>query len=89
MSKVELRLNGLIDAFKNKMDEISKLKEFEKALLDDELEVNHNEQMFTQFKGIDKYDFELLILEEIVKSLEYVRTGEYKRANYIKFKYYL
>lgn len=79
MSKVELRLNGLIDAFKNKMDEISKLKEFEKALLDDELEVNHNEQMFTQFKGIDKYDFELLILEEIVKSLEYVRTGEYKR----------
>lgn len=83
MSKVELRLNGLIDAFKNKMDEISKLKEFEKALLDDELEVNHNEQMFTQFKGIDKYDFELLILEEIVKSLEYVRTGEYKRAKEI------
>jgi hypothetical protein len=81
MSKVELRLNGLIDAFKNKMDEISKLKEFEKALLDDELEVNHNEQMFTQFKGIDKYDFELLILEEIVKSLEYVRTGEYKRGD--------
>lgn len=81
MSKVELRLNGLIDAFKNKMDEIRKLNELEKALLDDELEVNHNEQMFTQFKGIDKYDFELLILEEIVKSLEYVRTGEYKRED--------
>ena len=31
MSKVELRLNGLIDALKNKMDEIRKLKELEKA----------------------------------------------------------
>lgn len=81
MSKVELRLNALIDAFKNKMDEIRKLNELEKALLDDELEVNHNEQMFTQFKGIDKYDFKLMILEEIVKSLEYVRTGEYKRED--------
>ncbi len=81
MSKVELRLNTLIDAFKNKMDEIRKLNELEKALLDDELEVNHNEQMFTQFKGIDKYDFKLMILEEIVKSLEYVRTGEYKRED--------
>lgn len=79
MSTVELRLNELIDALKNKMDEIRKLKELEKAFLDDELEVNHNEQMVTQFKGIDKYDFELLILEQIVKSLEYVRTGEYKR----------
>lgn len=37
MSKVELRLNTLIDAFKNKMDEIRKLNELEKALLDDEL----------------------------------------------------
>lgn len=81
MSKVELRLNTLIEAFKNKMDEIRKLNELEKALLDDELEVNHNEQMFTQFKGIDKYDFKLMILEEIVKSLEYVRTGEYKRED--------
>lgn len=81
MSKVELRLNTLIDAFKNKMDEIRKLNELEKALLDDELEVNRNEQMFTQFKGIDKYDFKLMILEEIVKSLEYVRTGEYKRED--------
>lgn len=81
MSKVELRLNTLIDAFKNKMDEIRKLNELEKTLLDDELEVNHNEQMFTQFKGIDKYDFKLMILEEIVKSLEYVRTGEYKRED--------
>ncbi len=81
MSKVELRLNTLIDAFKNKMDEIRKLNELEKALLDDELEVNHNEQMFTQFKGIDKYDFKLMILEEIVKSLEYVKTGEYKRED--------
>ncbi len=81
MSKVELRLNTLIDAFKNKMDEIRKLNELEKALLDDELEVNHNEQMFTQFKGIDKYDFKLMILEEIVKLLEYVRTGEYKRED--------
>lgn len=79
MSTVELRLNELIDALKNKMDEIRKLKELEKAFLDDELEVNHNEQMVTQFKGIDKYDFELLILEQIVKSLEYVRTGEYTR----------
>lgn len=81
MSKVELRLNTLIDAFKNKMDEIRKLNELEKALLDDELEVNHNEQMFTQFKGIYEYDFKLMILEEIVKSLEYVRTGEYKRED--------
>lgn len=81
MSKVELRLNTLIDAFKNKMDEIRKLNELEKALLDEELEVNHNEQMFTQFKGIDKYDFKLMILEEIVKSLEYVKTGEYKRED--------
>lgn len=81
MSKVELRLNTLIDAFKNKMDEIRKLNELEKALLDDELEVNHNEQTFTQFKWIDKYDFKLMILEEIVKSLEYVRTGEYKRED--------
>lgn len=81
MSKVELRLNALIDAFKNKMDEIRKLNELEKALLDDELEVNHNEQMFTQFKGIYEYDFKLMILEEIVKSLEYVRTGEYKRED--------
>ena len=81
MSTVELRLNELIDALKNKMDEIRKLKELEKAFLDDELEVNHNEQMVTQFKGIDKYDFELLIFEEIVKSLEYVRTGEYKRED--------
>lgn len=79
MSKVELRLNGLIDALKNKMDEIRKLKELEKAFLDDELEVSHNEQTFTQLKKIDKYDFQLLILEDIVKSLEYVRTGEYKR----------
>lgn len=79
MSKVELRLNELIDAYKNKMDEIRKLNELEKAFLDDELEVNHNEQMFTRFKAIDKYDFELLILEQIVRSLEYVRTGEYKR----------
>ena len=63
------------------MDEIRKLNELEKALLDDELEVNHNEQMFTQFKGIDKYDFKLMILEEIVKSLEYVKTGEYKRED--------
>ena len=81
MSTVELRLNELIDACKNKMDEIRKLNELEKAFLDDELEVNHNEQMFTQFKGIDKYDFKLMILEEIVKSLEYVRTGEYKRED--------
>ena len=58
MSKVELRLNVLIEAYKNKMDEIRKLNELEKAFLDDELEVNHNEQMFTQFKGIDKYDFD-------------------------------
>lgn len=79
MSKVELRLNVLIDAYKNKMDEIRKLNELEKAFLDDELEVNYNEQMSTQFKTIDKYDFELLILEQIVESLEYVRTGEYKR----------
>lgn len=80
MSKVELRLNLLIDAYKNKMDEIRKLNELEKAFLDDELEVNHNEQMFTQFKGINKYDYDLLILEQIVKSLEYVRTGEYKKG---------
>ena len=60
------------------MDEIRKLNELEKAFLEDELEVNHNEQMFTQFKGIDKYDFELMVLEQIVESLEYVRTGEYK-----------
>lgn len=79
MSKVELRLNTLIDALKNKMDEIRKLNELEKAFLDDELEVNDNEQMFTQFKVICKYDSKLMILEEIVKSLEYVRTGEYKR----------
>lgn len=72
MSKVELRLNVLIEAYKNKMDEIRKLNE---------LEVNHNEQMFTQFKGIDKYDFELMVLEQIVESLEYVRTGEYKRGD--------
>ncbi len=81
MSKVELRLNELINGFKYKMDEIRKLSELEKAFLDDELEVNHNEQMFTQFKGIDKYDFELFILEQIVKSLEYVRTGEYKKGD--------
>lgn len=67
MSKVELRLNGLIDAFKNKMDEIRKLNELEKAFLDDELEVNHNKQMFTRFKKIDKYDFELMVLEQIVE----------------------
>ena len=79
MTEMEYRLNALIDAFKNKMAKIRKLKELEKALLDGELEVNHNEQMFTQFKGIYKYDFELVILEQIVKSLEYVRTGEYKR----------
>lgn len=79
MSKVELRLNVLIEAYKNKMDEIRKLNELEKAFLDDELEVNHNEQMFTKFKVIDKYDFELMVLEQIVESLEYVRTGEYKR----------
>ncbi len=81
MTEMEYRLNALIDAFKNKMDKIRKLKELEKALLDGELEVNHNEQMFTQFKGIDKYDFELVILEQIVKSLEYVRTGEYKKGD--------
>lgn len=81
MSKVELRLNELINAFKYKMDEIRKLSELEKAFLDDELEVNHNEQMFIQFKGIDKYDFELFILEQIVKSLEYVKTGEYKKGD--------
>lgn len=69
MSKVELRLNVLIEAYKNKMDEIRKLNELEKAFLDDELEVNHNEQMFIQFKGIDKYDFELMVLEQIVESL--------------------
>lgn len=81
MTEIEYRLNALIDAFKNKMDKIRKLKELEKSFLDGELEVNHNEQTFTQFKGIDKYDFELVIIEEIVKSLEYVRTGEYKRGN--------
>lgn len=80
MSKVELRLNELINGFKYKMDEIRKLSELKKAFLDDELEVNHNEQMFTQLKG-DKYDFELFILEQIVKSLEYVRTGEYKKGD--------
>lgn len=78
MTEMEYRLNALINAFKNKMDKIRKLNELEKAILDDELEVNHNEQMFTQFKGIDKYDFELMVLEQIVESLEYVRTGEYK-----------
>lgn len=81
MSTVELRLNELIDALKNKMDEIRKLKELEKAFLDDELEVSRNEPTFTQLKKIDKYDFQLLIFEEIVKSLEYVRTGEYKRGD--------
>lgn len=81
MSKVELRLNGLIDALKNKIDELRKSKELEKAFLDDELEVNDNEQMFTQFKVICKYDFELLVLEQILKTLEYVRTGEYKRED--------
>lgn len=65
MSKVELRLNELINGFKYKMDEIRKLSELEKAFLDDELGVNHNEQMFTQFKG-DKYDFE----EEWTYSIE-------------------
>lgn len=79
MSKVELRLNGLIDALKNKIDELRKSKELEKAFLDDELEVNDNEQMYTQFKV--KYDSKLMILEEILKSLEYVRTGEYKRED--------
>lgn len=44
MSIVELRLNELIDACKNKMDEIRKLNELEKAFLDDELEVNHKEK---------------------------------------------
>lgn len=58
MSTVELRLNELIDACKNKMDEIRKLNELEKAFLDDELEVNHKEKMFTRLKEIDKYDFE-------------------------------
>lgn len=81
MSKVELRLNGLIDALKNKIDELRKSKELEKVFLDDELEVNDNEQMFRQFKEICKYDSKLMILEEIVKSLEYVRTGEYKRED--------
>lgn len=81
MSKVELRLNGLIDALKNKIDELRKSKELEKAFLDDELEVNDNEQMFRQFKEICKYDSKSMILEEIVKSLEYVRTGEYKRED--------
>lgn len=81
MSKVELRLNGLIDALKNKIDELRKSKELEKAFLDDELEVNDNEQMSTQFKIICKYDSKLMILEEILKSLEYVRTGEYKRED--------
>lgn len=81
MSKVELRLNGLIDALKNKIDELRKSKELEKAFLDDELEVNDNEQMPTQFKIICKYDSKLMILEEILKSLEYVRTGEYKRED--------
>lgn len=38
-------------------------------------------EMFTRLKEIDKYDFELLVLEQIVKSLEYVRTGEYKRED--------
>ena len=79
MSKVELRINELIDAYKNKIDEIRKLNELEKAFLDDELEVNHKEQMFTQFKEINKYDLELMVLEQIVESLEYVRTGKYKR----------
>ena len=37
--------------------------------------------MFTQFKIICKYDSKLMILEEILKSLEYVRTGEYKRED--------
>lgn len=81
MSKVELRLNGLIDALKNKIDELRKSKELEKAFLDNELEVNDNEQMLTQFKVICKYDSKLMILEEILKSLEYVRTGEYKRED--------
>lgn len=81
MSKVELRLNGLIDALKNKIDELRKSNELEKAFLDDELEVNDNEQMFRQFKEICKYDCKLMILEEIVKTLEYVRTGEYKRED--------
>lgn len=81
MSTVELRLNELIDACKNKMDEIRKLNELEKAFLDDELEVNHKEKMFTRLKEIDKYDFELLVLEQILKTLEYVRTGEYKRED--------
>lgn len=81
MSKVELRLNGLIDALKNKIDELRKSKELEKAFLDNELEVNDNEQMLTQFKVICKYDSKLMILEEILKSLEYVRTGEYKRGD--------
>lgn len=81
MSKVELRLNGLIDALKNKIDELRKSKELEKAFLDDELEVNDNEQMFRQFKEICEYDSKLMILEEIVKALEYVRTGEYKRED--------
>ena len=74
MSTVELRLNELIDACKNKMDEIRKLNELEKAFLDDELEVNHKEKMFTRLKEI-----ELLVLEQILKTLEYVRTGEYTR----------
>lgn len=56
MSTVELRLNELIDACKNKMDEIRKLNELEKAFLDDELEVNHKEKMFTRLKEIDKKD---------------------------------
>lgn len=75
MSKVELRLNELINGFKYKMDEIRKLSELEKAFLDDELEVNHNEQMFTQFKG-DKYDFELFILEQMFEELGYKRRAD-------------
>lgn len=53
-------------------------QQLESALFD-ELEVNHKEKMFTRLKEIDKYDFELLVLEQILKTLEYVRTGEYTR----------
>lgn len=76
----EIEDAAIVEAYYGqKMDEIRKLNELEKAFLDDELEVNHKEKMFTRLKEIDKYDFELLVLEQILKTLEYVRTGEYTR----------
>lgn len=79
MTDVEFRLDALIELYKNRIIQTQHLIELNKSVLTRELNENHHQQMFTQGRKIEMYDFEIQMMEIFVESLEFARTGEMKK----------